>query len=485
MSSVDVSVIIPVGPKHSIVVGEALLSVYIQDFKNLEVIVVNDSGVDISPFGNFYVTLDRHKIAPGSDPWGPGLGRNLGVYASSGAGLMFLDADDVLVPGAIKALWAKFVELGGTEVIYGDVIRADTHEIHVQADQYCGDDLLQTSLHNPKRMPTHLVPRWAHDLAGGWDETMGLWEDIDYEIRMDIAGVCATHINYPVYYYRFDTGTRRIQGADTERKQEARKVLQENWKQYYGGKKKMGCSSCGSKKVAPSAPPSTSRRTSQKLPDIKTMLALGAVLELEFIQNTREKRTYIGPVTSNRYQFADSVARLKRKRIGNGPDEVDPEDAVHMITWHQHNYPMFRIREVRPPQVDPQSRRPRQEPRRKEQSEIKVDPSQVIGDDERAQIKKEIDALFEGRAGSEKRPEPVEEPEVVEEPVQVEPQEEEEWEDASAGFENSVKDYTVSAMKNLVDMMPEDQLREWLEEESSSGNPRVTMVSLLEGAVDG
>lgn len=477
----DVSVVIPVGPNHKEYAQEALDSVALQSFVNFEVVVVNDD-LEPLPIKRQYdfklLVIDRFQFGD-QDPWGAGKARNIGVLHSNGDGLIFLDADDLLLPGAIQAMWAVYEEHDRKVAVYGDVIRADTHQVHIQGDQYCGDELEKTSLHSPKRMPTYLLPRKAHDYIGGWKPDMPLWEDIYYEIALDAAGLCAVHISYPVYYYRFDTGSRRKQAKIDSMKQAARDTLNNDWREYYSGEKKMNCNSCGSKQRE-----ATARRMSDKirkdamkaqLPDLENMIRSGAVVDLVYVYPTREKRHFVGRASNKKYEFANgSVERLRRRRIGYGEGEVEPNDALFFLQQVHYNHQLFKIEVVR-------SAPEKREVEEKTASDVQIRPaSKSLPADEKEALRAEVAAIFASRNEGSREQEVVEK--VKQEPDPVVESEDDLF--IPDDGPESIKEFTVSAMKELVDKTPEGTLRAWLDEEQASDSPRITMVRVLQGALD-
>lgn len=99
MHDTSVSVIIPVynGERY---LAAAIESVLEQDYKPLEIIVVDDGSTDksaqVAHQFDWHVqyVLDRHS--------GPGQARNTGINLARGELLAFLDADDLWLPGKLN-----------------------------------------------------------------------------------------------------------------------------------------------------------------------------------------------------------------------------------------------------------------------------------------------------------------------------------------------------------------------------------------------
>src|SRR5712692_4293853 len=99
-SSPTVSVVIPVynGERY---LAEAISSVLDQTYKNFELIVVDDGSTDQSAAVVRSFTDDRIRYLYQSNG-GASKARNLGVAASRGTVIAFLDSDDVWLPHKLE-----------------------------------------------------------------------------------------------------------------------------------------------------------------------------------------------------------------------------------------------------------------------------------------------------------------------------------------------------------------------------------------------
>lgn len=86
--------------------GEVIRSVLAQDYRNLELILVNDASTDESlHIAERYDRQDpRVRIISHQSNQGCGPGRNTGVENVRGKYLFFMDSDDILCQGALKVL---------------------------------------------------------------------------------------------------------------------------------------------------------------------------------------------------------------------------------------------------------------------------------------------------------------------------------------------------------------------------------------------
>ncbi|MEU9456328.1 bifunctional glycosyltransferase family 2 protein/CDP-glycerol:glycerophosphate glycerophosphotransferase [Streptomyces sp. NPDC048277] len=109
-------------PSHGVAgrLSQALDSVLAQSFGDLELIPVPDApDAPAASVAAGYAERDS-RVTPVHSPPSAGLSgaRNTGVRAANGTYLLFLDGDDVLVPGALAALDARLAETGDVDVLY-------------------------------------------------------------------------------------------------------------------------------------------------------------------------------------------------------------------------------------------------------------------------------------------------------------------------------------------------------------------------------
>lgn len=109
-------------PSHGVAgrLSQALDSVLAQSFGDFELIPVGDSA-DRAAADVVGERAERDsRVAPVHSPPTAGLAgaRNAGTRAATGAYLLFLDGDDVLVPGALAALDGRLADTGGVDVLH-------------------------------------------------------------------------------------------------------------------------------------------------------------------------------------------------------------------------------------------------------------------------------------------------------------------------------------------------------------------------------
>lgn len=125
----------------------AVRSVLNQSLRNVEVIVVDDGSKDSSTaIVRDLAGRDRRiRTLPG-DGLGPGAARNRGIEAAKGRYLAFVDADDVMLPGALEAMVAS-ARRSGSDLVKGAYRRHSAMGSHRPA--------LTARVHEHKRTGTN------------------------------------------------------------------------------------------------------------------------------------------------------------------------------------------------------------------------------------------------------------------------------------------------------------------------------------------
>lgn len=110
-----ISVIIPCY-NHAVYLPKAIESVLEQDYPRVEIIVINDGSTDetAAVAGNYkrvkYFYQENKGLAAS---------RNIGLLKSKGAFIVFLDADDWLLPGAISKNYQSLAAAPGAAMVSG------------------------------------------------------------------------------------------------------------------------------------------------------------------------------------------------------------------------------------------------------------------------------------------------------------------------------------------------------------------------------
>lgn len=181
--------------------AEALRSVADQRL-DLEVVVVDDGSTDDSA----RIALDLGVTCLRQDRRGPAAARNAGIAASTAPVVAFLDADDLIPPGALARQLRHLDEHPGVDGVMGlqeyAVLDGVTLPDWAVADGVGGPDEVARPY-----LAAAVIRRATFDRVGGFDPTMRLSEDVDWLMRANEAGAVIDVLDEVVR-------VRRIHGAN-------------------------------------------------------------------------------------------------------------------------------------------------------------------------------------------------------------------------------------------------------------------------------
>jgi glycosyltransferase involved in cell wall biosynthesis len=311
-----VSVVIPVGPGHEAHVVDALDSLVAQTLPDWEAVVVNDTGTPLDLPGHPFVQL--HNT---SGRGGAGFARNLGLAAARAPLVLFLDADDVLVPHALATLLKSYVAHQGSRYIYSDWLQLIGEHLDGEmaartVPEYDGGAWLRGMQH----AVTCLIPTdWAR-AVGGFDEGLPAWEDWDFTIKLAASGHCGARVAQPLLVYRLHTGQRREAAKGQEAQLYA--AIQDRYAAYTTGETPMpGC--CGGNANIVTFAQKRLDALDEPQPAGVVIPEGAQVVRLEYIGDEWGAQTFIGRPSSRIY------------RGGANPSDryqdVDPRDVPHLV----------------------------------------------------------------------------------------------------------------------------------------------------------
>lgn len=246
MPSPLVSVIIPCGPAHRPYVGQAVASVLRGTVRDVEAIVVNDSGAPLSLRGATVID------APRREGLRPAIARNAGLERARGTFTVHLDADDYLLPQGLAVLLRAYAA-GSRSYVYGLHYGArddgtpitdpqGTPIINTYGVRYDDWDYTRANLH----AISALVPTALWREVGGADEGSPGWDDWTLYARLRRAGHCGEEVKAPVFVYRVGLGQQHHRdnaGGMALMEATRARIIGEGWKP-------MGCGCGGAAKAA-------------------------------------------------------------------------------------------------------------------------------------------------------------------------------------------------------------------------------------------
>lgn len=189
--------------------ANALRSIAEQTYANLEIVLVNDGGVDVSDVakavaGDISVTHIIHEKGKGR-----AAAANSGLEAAKGVYLNFLDDDDVLYPDHVHTL-VQCLETGETKVAYTSIVSAyfegppgrPDHCLRRVVDHAVDFDPERILFQNYIPMMSVMFHKDVASKLGPFDTDLDLFEDWDYWIRASRA-FTFHHIDKVTAEYRF------------------------------------------------------------------------------------------------------------------------------------------------------------------------------------------------------------------------------------------------------------------------------------------
>lgn len=239
-----VSFIIPVAPWHLPYLVDALDSLEAQTYRPWEVICIFDGlPQDLKLYSRLlkaypYITV----IENFNPPKGAGWARDVGVKASKGKFIVFLDADDYLAPTFLEKTlkaWNQHKAIIYTDYVDRAIWKKEdydalpqerklfyndkTHEAIIRrfSKKYDWDEAIRQPEYNPNDanapfynwcIVTTLMPKLWYYEVGGLDTSMDTWEDVDLQWRLARSGKCFVRVEEPLVTYRFTSGSRREHG---------------------------------------------------------------------------------------------------------------------------------------------------------------------------------------------------------------------------------------------------------------------------------
>ena len=190
LSMPTVSVIIPTY-NRAWAIREALDSILAQDYRDFEIVVVDDGSTD-----NTQQILESYQQVSvvRQDHLGVSAARNAGIARAAGSLIAFLDSDDSWLPGKLSVQVGMFdtnpdVLICQTEEIWiKNGVRINPKKRHKKYSGMIFEHCLELCIVSPSAV---MMRRCLFDKIGGFDETLSVGEDYDLWLRISCR--------FPVY----------------------------------------------------------------------------------------------------------------------------------------------------------------------------------------------------------------------------------------------------------------------------------------------
>jgi glycosyltransferase involved in cell wall biosynthesis len=202
----SVTILIPVYNRAAMLI-EAVESCLAQDWRPLDVLVVDDGSTDdpaaaLQRFGGRVQVLRKPNGGVSS-------ARNLGIDNARGDFIQFLDSDNLLRHDALSAKIAAFRDIADAELCFSDaevfrkgrVMRRGT--VLNGGPDCATTDLLQASaIHCPFLMSSAMLPRWVALQADRFETDLRRAEDWRYWFCLGLHGIKAIAIDKATFLRR-------------------------------------------------------------------------------------------------------------------------------------------------------------------------------------------------------------------------------------------------------------------------------------------
>lgn len=194
---------------HGKFLKQSIESALNQDYKNLEIIVVNDGSTDNSL--EIAESFDKVKIISHKNK-GVIFARNNAIKRSSGDYILPLDADDYLASNDVVSEMVKNLEKDKSDLVFGNYKAFGRMNQVIKPNFTTVSDLLITS----EISVTSLFTRKIFDKVGGYSDCMsGGYEDWEYSIRVAYNGK-VSKVEKIIFNYRTQQNSRNT-NADKRR----------------------------------------------------------------------------------------------------------------------------------------------------------------------------------------------------------------------------------------------------------------------------
>jgi len=215
---------------------EALQSICMQTYPNIEIVVINDGGEDVSAVVNdFARRVSALQLIQLPQNIGRSGAANQGLAAAKGEFIGFLDDDDTLDPEHIADLVQALHQHPQTTVVYGGV--------RVEDDQGNVDGYFNLPFDRNRLLASNFIPihalLFSHSLIGEggarFDENMDVYEDWDFWLQLSLR-TSFLHVDKisAVYRARGDSGVGLIASEDMQR--QGREQLFDKWRLLWTGR---------------------------------------------------------------------------------------------------------------------------------------------------------------------------------------------------------------------------------------------------------
>lgn len=212
-----VSVVLPVYKEPSLYIAQSIQSILKQKFKNFELIIIIDTGVNDSEFERIYYSVlhevmheERVKIIINERNMGLTATLNKAIEVATGDYIARMDADDIALPNRLEMQYEfmeqdKDVFLCGSPVLYinalGEILGVSKFSDDIATKLYMGI--------SPIPHPTWFFRKETFFKLGGY-KSIPWAEDFELLARAVLSGERIAMLKEPTLMYRITFSRHRI-----------------------------------------------------------------------------------------------------------------------------------------------------------------------------------------------------------------------------------------------------------------------------------
>jgi glycosyltransferase involved in cell wall biosynthesis len=214
-----VSICIPTYDRERLL-GEAVASALAQDYPNFEVVVVDDGSTDGTQ-AVLRAFADPRLCPVRQDNAGRPAARNRCVQEARGEYLLWLDSDDVLLPGVVRDAVHTLGQFPDADIVYGDLESVDADLLPLRVENYRDwyrnpEGLLAAmAFWNELPNPGTLVRRRCYDALGPYAADYPRAQDYEWFTRVP-GRAEVKHLGRTVCKWRHHDNGRATTGRDLE-----------------------------------------------------------------------------------------------------------------------------------------------------------------------------------------------------------------------------------------------------------------------------
>ena len=215
---VKISVIIPAYNVEEYI-GKTITSIIKQDFKEIEIIVINDGSIDnTKKVIEDYLQYDNRIKLINTNNNGVSNARNIGLDNSTGKYVMFIDSDDWIEENALSKLW-MFAEESNLDIVSFNCYKAYEDKIEIiktnlNNEIITGEQAVKEVLIN-KMSPSVCDKMIKRDLFNSefkFEKSIKMGEDLLMSVKLCASAerIGKLKDTYYYYYMRSDSVTHKV-----------------------------------------------------------------------------------------------------------------------------------------------------------------------------------------------------------------------------------------------------------------------------------